>query len=206
MMHSQGRQLFPLFIFPPLAYVKALCDARNPLIDTGEHFIKQSYRNRYRISGPNGTETLTIPLVKGKNDKMPLKQVQISYADKWIQQHTGALKTAYANTPFYAYYGPEINAMLQASPLLLSDLSLQALQWCMEELGFASRCSQLSEIYAGAGEADTDYRRRFSGRDNEHSGITPYPQLFEARHGFTDNLSVLDLLFHEGRAARLRFL
>lgn len=206
-MQAEPRQIFPLFLFPPLSYIKALCEAPNPCIDTGEYFVKQSYRNRYEIAGPNGRETLIVPLSRGKNEKMPMTRVQISYSEKWVQQHSGALRAAYANTPFYAYYGPEIQDMLQARPASLYQLSLQALRWSMEELGFATQCSSISETYTGAEAGDTDYRNAFSAKDRERkSGIRPYQQLFEDRHGFSDDLSVLDLLFHEGRAARLRFL
>jgi hypothetical protein len=31
--------------------------------------------------------------------------------------------------------------------------------------------------------------------------MNPYPQVFEERHGFITNLSVLDLLFNEGTNA-----
>jgi len=205
-MSSEPRQIFPLFLFPPLSYIKALCTADNPLIDTGEYFVKQSFRNRYEICGPNGREVLIVPLSKGKNEKMPVRQVQVSYAEKWVQQHTGALKTAYANTPFYAYYGPEINAMLQAEPASLCDLSREALAWCLEELGFSDKCTRFSDVYVEAAPADTDHRRAFSTKAERMPGTGPYPQLFGTRHGFAADLSVLDLLFHEGRAARLRFL
>lgn len=46
----------------------------------------------------------------------------------------------------------------------------------------------------------TDLRHLANGKKDGHS-FTPYTQVFDDRHGFLNNLSILDLLFNEGRHA-----
>ena len=58
----------------------------------------------------------------------------------------------------------------------------------------------------------TDFRYLVNGK-KDNTQIEPYTQVFENKHGFINNLSILDLLFNEGRYAvdylkqqRLNFL
>lgn len=194
-------QVFPLFIVGPADYYKALLGSKNPIIDIGEHFIKQTYRNRYEIAGPNGIERLIIPLEKGKNQKMSMHEVKISYAENWVNQHKKAIQTAYGNTPFYDYYGPEINAILEKRPEYLVDLSLDLLNWSLEELGFNSKVKEISKTYIEKGIEIEDFRERIPSYEK-----IKFTHIHAQRYELERDLSILDILFHEGRAARLRFL
>jgi len=46
----------------------------------------------------------------------------------------------------------------------------------------------------------TDFRF-FANGNKDHTQCEPYTQVFGEKHGFLNNLSVLDLLFNEGRYA-----
>jgi hypothetical protein len=45
-----------------------------------------------------------------------------------------------------------------------------------------------------------DFRTLANGKKDD-SKFEPYTQVFEEKHGFLNNLSILDLLFNEGRYA-----
>jgi hypothetical protein len=45
-----------------------------------------------------------------------------------------------------------------------------------------------------------DFRDLANGK-KDTTIITPYTQVFDDKHGFINNLSILDLLFNEGRYA-----
>lgn len=51
------------------------------------------------------------------------------------------------------------------------------------------------------GEFDLDYRGKW-----EHNSSIKYPHIYDKKYELETDLSLLDLLFHEGRASRLRFL
>ena len=46
----------------------------------------------------------------------------------------------------------------------------------------------------------TDFRNLVNGK-KDTAVFEPYTQVFEEKHGFINNLSILDLLFNEGRYA-----
>jgi hypothetical protein len=46
----------------------------------------------------------------------------------------------------------------------------------------------------------SDFRNLANGKKDAHQ-FEPYPQVFEEKHGYINNLSILDLLFNEGRYA-----
>ena len=48
--------------FPNLIYFASLIKYENFVIDTGENYIKQSFRNRTNILTSNGIQSLTIPV------------------------------------------------------------------------------------------------------------------------------------------------
>ncbi|MFZ4106937.1 WbqC family protein [Flavobacterium sp.] len=47
----------------------------------------------------------------------------------------------------------------------------------------------------------TDYRNLINGK-RDTAQLEPYTQVFGDKHGFINNLSILDLLFNEGRYAK----
>ena len=49
---------------PPIQYFTKLLHREGVLLETAENFVKQSYRNRCHIAGPEGMQPLTIPVEK----------------------------------------------------------------------------------------------------------------------------------------------
>ena len=68
-------------------------------------------------------------------------------------------------------------------------------------LGFDAR-TVLTEKYVHQPEKVLDLRNAFSPKMKASiPKFTPYHQVFEERHGFVPDLSILDLLFNEGPEA-----
>ena len=55
-----------------------------------------------------------------------------------------------------------------------------------------------TNTYEAQPEAVKDYRYLSSAKKEVEVTMEPYHQIFSDKHGFIKNLSVLDLLFHEG--------
>ena len=49
---------------------------------------------------------------------------------------------------------------------------------------------------------ENDYRYLVNARKESEIKINPYIQVFQEKHGFINNLSILDLLFNEGPNAK----
>ena len=91
-------------------------------IEVMESFPKQTYRNRCTITTPDGPLTLSIP-VKRADSKQLTRDVEISYQQKWQNQHWIALKSAYKRTPYFDYYADYFHPFYERETKFLVDFN-----------------------------------------------------------------------------------
>ncbi len=183
----------PLLLFPPVAWWRTMLPYADVVIDVQDRFRKMSFCNRYCIATANGPLLLTVPIAGGRTAKMPLSEVAIDYKQDWQKQHWRSIFSAYGRAPFFEHYGPAVGQIIGKKNVLLAGLSLAALNWVVQELNLATR-------FIPAKPVRDFYASRTSFAEGEE--IKRYAQVFEDRHGFLPNLSILDLLMNEGPAAR----
>ncbi len=172
-------------------------------VEAHEHYQKGGFRNRCQIAGPNGVQLLSVPLEKGKNSKMPIKEVKIYQTENWQKIHWDSIQTAYGKSPFFEYYEAEIQAIFFKKWTFLFDLNLELTQLFIELMQISTKL-KFTDSYAKTPPASSfDYRNKL--RPNQIAQNTmqtkPYGQVFEAKNGFLANLSILDLLFCTGPEA-----
>jgi len=186
--------------FPCIAYFAYLVKYPNVIIDTGEHFLKQSYRNRCVIYTSNGPLAMSIPVIK--KSKTPMKDVLIDSKEDWKTNHWRAIRSAYNSSPFFEFYCDDLKQVLFKDYSGLTNMNTALLQHICYELGITNRF-QTNETYITAKNSDLDLRSSLNPKKafTESDYYPRYIQIFEAKHGFQRNLSVLDLLFHEGPEA-----
>ncbi|TND08977.1 MAG: hypothetical protein FD123_1831 [Bacteroidetes bacterium] len=176
----------------PLEYYAVLAAQDSVVIDLHEHFVKQTWRNRCRIAGPNGLQDLVIPVEKYANHT-PAKDIRMSYHEQWQRLHWRSIKTAYGNSAFFEFYADYFSPFYEARKTeLLSDFNREILELTLRLLKI--NCSiSYSENFIET--ADADYREKISPKSHVlFSAVPRYAQVFEERHGFQQNLSVIDLL------------
>ncbi len=196
--------LFETQYFPPVQYFSLLIQADEVMIEAKEHYQKRSYRNRCHLAGPNGPIRLSVPLLRGKNEQMPISEVQVAYRRPWYGEHWHSIRTAYGKAPFFEFYAEELRPLLYARPARLFDLNTELLRKLMELLQI-DRPLHFTENYSAAGESGViDCREAAHPKHPARAfRAAAYPQVFEDRHGFLPNLSILDLLFCTGPQAAL---
>lgn len=185
--------------FPPVQYFVVLAQAAELWVETQEHYQKRSYRNRCHIAGANGIMRLSVPLEKGKHERMSITQVQIAYHRNWHSEHWHSIRSAYGKAPFFEFYAEEIKTLLYAKPESLFELNLSTIRKLLQLLQLDCPI-QLTENYSHqAPEGITDLRGAIHPKQPQLA-FQPlsYPQVFLERHGFLPNLSILDLLFCAG--------
>lgn len=184
---------------PPISWMALLIQNREAELEVHEHFEKQSYRNRCRIYGPNGAQNLTIPVER--SGKTKLKELRISYAEDWPALHWRSIETAYKGRPFFDVLAPDIKTILDKKLSFLLDLNSELLRilldWLQDDVKLDHTTSFVPPI-----NATTDYRYILHPKQPHIAdSYPPYFQNFSAKHGFIPDLSTIDLVFSEGRAA-----
>jgi hypothetical protein len=190
---------------PPVQYVSKFTGGNPVFIEQYENYQKQSYRNRCCIYGANGILCLVIPVIKHHGEKTPVKTVAIDYGSPWQKIHLKSIESAYRLSPFYEYYADEIATLYCRKPALLFDWNLmllnQVLEWLsIRTLPYTTSCYEKNTGVASDFRACIHPKARHVHPDPSFRPV-PYPQVFQERHGFIPNLSIIDLLFNEGPKA-----
>ena len=162
-----------------------------------ETFQKQTYRNRCLIATTNGIQALTVPV---ERDAEQIGSVRISDHGNWRHLHWNALKSAYGESPFFDYYQDDIRPFFERRWDYLLDFN-EAIRKKMCELLDIEPIVSLTETFIAPEGLAGDFRSAIRPKHPEpDSDFTPkrYYQVYEQKHGFLPNLSILDLLFNMG--------
>lgn len=188
--------LFPTAYFGSIAYFRALVNAKNPIIETKEHFIKQTCRSRCTILGANGIQQLSIPVIRKNGSKTSIDEVEIS-DENWQKIHWKSIESAYASAPYFEAYDREVKALIfqKETNLLKFNQVITEEILSLLDLDFTVN---FTEKYS----AETCKKNHLAIDFEAATPIKKYIQVFSENSQFHSNLSILDLLFNEGPMAR----
>lgn len=167
-----------------------------------EQWQKTSFRNRCHILGANGIITLSVPISGGRNVKALTKEIRIDNRQNWQSIHWRSIVSAYNRSPWFEYYRPELEMKFSKPYAFLWDWNLEWFYWVSSKMGWNPKIS-FSSHYSGADEIENihDIRGRITPKyiQNLRWEGPEYSQVFQDRMGFIPNLSIIDLLFAEGK-------
>lgn len=191
---------------PPVDYMAALLVADEILIEADESYSKQTYRNRCRIAGPNGVQSLSVPVRKGSKGDPHVAGMQITNDEDWRKLHWKSLETAYNSSPYFFYYQDEFLAFYEKKYTHLLDFNTDLLKLLLEFFQFEKEICFTTEFHKSYDDT-LDLRNIIHPKKaNLLSDYPPYMQVFDDRLGFQANLSILDLLFNKGPESVLYLL
>ena len=107
----------------PVEYYSKLLNYDKIFIEQHDHYMKQTYRNRCTIAGPEGELALSIPTVKPEEPKCPMKDIRISDHGNWRHLHWNAIESAYNSTPFFEYYKDDFRPFYEKKYEFLTDFN-----------------------------------------------------------------------------------
>ena len=191
--------------FPPVTLFRMSIRFSNVNIDVYDPWRKMSFRNRCVVVGGNGPINLSIPVVEGREQKKPFKEVMIDNRKRWQVQHWRTIVSCYNRSPWFSFFEPELEELYRQPVDLLGDWNRTCFEWVTKKLGVDIHADYSEYVPGGNGDEEVvDWRNKLTPKSiqTEVTDLVQYHQVFEDRIGFIPNLSILDLLFCEGKNAR----
>lgn len=186
--------------FPSIAHFVAMLKAEKIIFEVEDNFQKQTNRSRAYIYSPNGKQLLNIPISHSKSTPhQKYKDIRIDYSYNWQKHHFKSLEMAYRSSPFFEYFEDDLTPVFEKKFEFLMDYNFYVFEVIQSLLGIALPFDKTTEYHKEYQEIK-DYRFLVDGK-KDCLVFEPYIQVFEDKHGFMSNLSILDLLFNEGKYA-----
>lgn len=206
--------------FAPVILYENLDKFSYVIFDKYDRYRKMSFRNRCQVAGSGGVINLSVPLLHGRDQRALMKDVKISDRDRWQGHHWKTLSSCYSRSPWFEFYRDELEGMYRKPFTFLLDWNLACWEWSLKALGIkiayglSDTCNDKYDIDSwmdwrhkilpghavpGGREAGVDKEKGEAAGGPETTGRVKYHQVFEDRIGFQPNLSILDLLFCEGK-------
>jgi hypothetical protein len=185
--------------FPSISHFAVIAQSDSITFEMEDNFQKQTNRNRTYIYSPNGIQLLNIPVKHSKATHQKTKDVLIENEFDWQKQHFKSLEAAYRSSPFFEYFEDDIAPIFEKKHQFLMDLNFEVLDIVTKCLRMKLEFGKTTEYFHEVNDF-TDFRYLANGKKDANS-FEKYTQVFDDKHGFINNLSVLDLLFNEGKLA-----
>ena len=193
--------------FGPVQWYQKLYRHEAVEIEQWESFLKQTYRNRCLIATTQGIQALTVPIERGTSQL--IRDIRISDHGNWRHLHWNALVSAYGESPFFEYYQDDIRPFFESRWDYLFDFNEAIREKMCELLDIQPKVTFSSTYHHPADISLTshllpltsDYREAINPKHplpDPDFVPKPYYQVYQQKHGFLSNLSILDLLFNMG--------
>lgn len=184
---------------PNIEYFAFISKSEVFFMEGCESFQKQTFRNRTNILTAGGVQTLILP-TRHDTQRMCIKDVRIDYKCDWQLKHWRAIETAYSGTPYFLYYRDFLYPFFNKKYEFLFDYNLELTTTLMKLLKI-KKVPVVTETFEKEYSEILDLRNDIHPKRERLLESIPYSQVFEDRIPFTDNLSVIDLLFNIGPEA-----
>lgn len=187
--------------FPSISHFAAIVQAEKVTFEMEDNFQKQTNRNRTYIYSPNGIQLLNIPVKHSKIAHQKTKDIQIENDFDWQKQHFKSLEAAYRSSPFFEYFEDDLLPIFEKKHSFIMDLNLEVFDLITRCLRMKIEYNSTTEyVHEIESNEISDFRYLANGKKDQ-SQFESYTQVFDDKFGFINNLSVLDLVFNEGKFA-----
>ena len=183
--------------FPNIHQFRQIIKANNILFEVSDNYQKQTFRNRTYIYGANGKLGLFIPVIHTHKNRELFKDVKISYDSNWMDLHLKSLQSAYRSSPYFEYFEDDFIKLYSKKEKFLADFNIKCIKLISNLLDL-DLDFKISNEYVEKTNDIIDLRDLSNARKEKKIETPKYIQVFESKHGYLNNLSILDLIFSEG--------
>lgn len=189
--------LFIPTYFSPISQYAEIVKADKIVFEMEDNFQKQSLRNRCYIYNGNGKQLLSIPVKHpAKSIRKKTKDTLVENNFPWQDQHFKSLQTSYRVSPYFEFFEDDLAPLFQKKYKFLHDINIDSFLFIADALDIDANFSKTASYELKTSEKDC---RFLAERKSQPKCVfKEYTQMFDDRHGFLPNLSILDLLFMEG--------
>ncbi|MDB4134985.1 WbqC family protein [Flavobacteriaceae bacterium] len=184
--------------FPNIHQFTQIIKANNILFEVSDNYQKQTFRNRTYIYGANGKLGLFIPVIHTHKQRELFKGVKISYESNWMDLHLKSLQSAYRSSPYFEYFEDDFIKLYSKKEKFLADFNIKCIKLISNLLDIDLNFKINNEYIEKTNEI-IDLRGLSNARKQKTIETPKYIQVFESKHGYLNNLSILDLIFSEGK-------
>lgn len=202
---ERKKVILPCAYLPPVEYFIYLTGRHEPVIEVYEHYRKQTYRTRCLIAGAAGKQVLSVPVIKTHGNHTRMKDLLISYQQKWQRVHWGAITAAYSASPFFIHYSDAFRPFFEKKIKYLVDLNLGLINNLLGCLKLNTGYN-ITIAYDAEPKDMLDLRTLMSPKKESLHDFPPYKQVFDQDRGFKPNMSIIDLLFNMGPESKAYLL
>lgn len=189
--------LFIPTYFSPISQYSEMMNANEIEFEMEDNFQKQSYRNRCYIYNSNGKQLLSIPVKHiNKEGRKKTKDTLVENDFPWQDQHFKSLKSAYRTSPFFDFLEEEIAPIFNKKYKYLQDVNIDTFLFVKDTLQLEQSFKTTTSYQTESGSED--FRILADRKHQPKTIVDRYTQMFDDKHGFLPNLSILDLIFMEG--------
>ena len=208
---------------PWLGFFDMVYKSEALVFHTDLQYDKGSWRNRNRIRTKEGWCWLTVPVLLKGHSYDRILDIKIDNSKKWRQRHRNLIRENYQGSSYFGDYFEPLIDILNKDWTYLMDLDLEIISWLLEEIGIQRKimyshdlvltgtrktmrlisiCKQLgADAYLsgsrGRNYIQDDMFKKEGIKLEYHDYVHPeYKQHFE---GFVPYMSIIDLLFNEGK-------
>lgn len=183
----------------PISQYAAIAQAHTVIFEAQDNYQKQTYRNRKKIATSLGILQLNIPILHNKHsqERQQTFDVRIENTFHWQRDHWRSLKVAYQTSPYFEFYEDTFEPLYHTTYDKLIDFIFALHETIMECLQLEKNI-QFTKVYEASPRNVLDLRHFAVAKKEPAITLPEYHQLFNEKHGYLSNLSVLDLLFNEG--------
>lgn len=183
--------------FPNIHQFTQIIKADIILFEASDNYQKQTFRNRTYIYGANGKLGLFVPVIHTHNNRELFKDVKISYDSNWMDLHLKSLQSAYRSSPYFEYFEDNFVKLYSEKEKFLVDFNIKCIKLISNLLDLNLNY-KISNEYIEKTNDIIDLRGLSNARKEKKIDTPKYIQVFESKHGYLNNLSILDLIFSEG--------
>lgn len=192
------------------------------ILDTVQ-FEKNSFDNRNKIKTKKGNLWLTIPVkTKGRFDSMTWQELEIQNAENWRKKHLKTIEMNYSKSPFFKKYKNRLFEIIDSQHNRLLDINIELLNFLFDSLEVQTKIIRASDLKIKSKKSDLvldivkklDGNKYYSGALGKNylelekfssNGIEvifqdyKHPTYNQINGDFISHLSIIDLLFNEGK-------